>query len=221
MKNGRFSTEQIVGILRGLVYMRNRWYDRNTGRFTQEDPIGYAGGINLYAYAGGDPVTYSDPFGLCAEAADGDDSTKVQSRYAHLSETCVKEGKHVKKGQLIGYSGGAKGHPNSGTSTGPHLHFEMRIIRDGAANTLSNAASTPVNPVTQVAKMNGAAPIAAFANVNSGFGMREHPVTGVMQGHKGVDVRIPVGTPVYAAHSGTVVLSGRVSGYGLSIYIDH
>jgi RHS repeat-associated protein len=49
----------------GLVFMRNRWYDPNTGRFTQEDPIGFAGGINLYAYAGNDPVTYSDPFGLC------------------------------------------------------------------------------------------------------------------------------------------------------------
>jgi RHS repeat-associated protein len=48
----------------GLVYMRNRWYDPNSGRFTQEDPIGYAGGINLYAYAGNDPVTFSDPFGL-------------------------------------------------------------------------------------------------------------------------------------------------------------
>ena len=44
--------------------MRNRWYDPNTGRFTQEDPIGYAGGSNLYAYAGNDPVTYSDPYGL-------------------------------------------------------------------------------------------------------------------------------------------------------------
>ena len=54
-------TEQMAG----LVYMRNRWYDPNTGRFTQEDPIGHAGGINLYAYAGNDPVTYSDPFGLC------------------------------------------------------------------------------------------------------------------------------------------------------------
>lgn len=49
----------------GLVYMRNRWYDPNTGRFTQQDPIGFAGGINLYAYAGNDPVTYADPYGLC------------------------------------------------------------------------------------------------------------------------------------------------------------
>ena len=51
----------------GLVYMRNRWYDPNSGRFTQEDPIGFAGGINLYGYVGNDPITYSDPFGLCPE----------------------------------------------------------------------------------------------------------------------------------------------------------
>jgi len=47
--------------------MRNRWYDPNSGRFTQEDPVGFAGGINLYAYAGNDPVNFSDPFGLCPE----------------------------------------------------------------------------------------------------------------------------------------------------------
>ncbi len=36
-----------------------------TGHFTQEDPIGLAGGMNLYGFAGGDPVNFSDPFGLC------------------------------------------------------------------------------------------------------------------------------------------------------------
>ncbi|MDB4913031.1 MAG: hypothetical protein JWM95_675 [Gemmatimonadetes bacterium] len=44
--------------------MRNRVYDPRTGRFTQEDPIGLAGGMNLYGFAGGDPVNFSDPFGL-------------------------------------------------------------------------------------------------------------------------------------------------------------
>lgn len=49
----------------GFQYKRNRYYDPASGQFTQEDPIGLAGGMNLYGYAGGDPVNYSDPFGLC------------------------------------------------------------------------------------------------------------------------------------------------------------
>lgn len=54
----------------GLQYMRNRYYDPKTGRFTQQDPIGLAGGLNLYGYAGGDPVNFSDPFGLKATPMD-------------------------------------------------------------------------------------------------------------------------------------------------------
>jgi len=34
-------------------------------RCTQLDPIGLGGGLNLYGFAGGDPVNFSDPFGLC------------------------------------------------------------------------------------------------------------------------------------------------------------
>jgi RHS repeat-associated protein len=48
----------------GLEYKRARVYDPRTGRFTQEDPIGLAGGLNLYGFANGDPVNFSDPFGL-------------------------------------------------------------------------------------------------------------------------------------------------------------
>jgi RHS repeat-associated protein len=55
----------------GTYYRRNRSYDPNTARFTQEDPIGLAGGMNLYGFAAGDPVNYSDPFGLWCED-DGD-----------------------------------------------------------------------------------------------------------------------------------------------------
>jgi len=39
-------------------------------QFTQEDPIGIAGGLNLYGYAGGDPINFSDPFGLCPDEDD-------------------------------------------------------------------------------------------------------------------------------------------------------
>jgi RHS repeat-associated protein len=51
----------------GLEYRRNRYYDPKVGRFTQEDPIGLAGGLNLYGFANGDPVNFSDPFGLTPE----------------------------------------------------------------------------------------------------------------------------------------------------------
>ncbi len=54
--------------LTGQIYMRNRYYDPASGRFTQEDPLGLAGGLNLYAFAKGDPVNFSDPFGLCPYA---------------------------------------------------------------------------------------------------------------------------------------------------------
>jgi RHS repeat-associated protein len=59
----------------GLVFLRNRFYDPNTGSFSQEDPIGFAGGINLYAYAGSNPVSYGDPYGLCPKDAGGDGKT--------------------------------------------------------------------------------------------------------------------------------------------------
>jgi RHS repeat-associated protein len=58
-----------VGMLdaSGQMYMRNRYYDPQTGQFTQPDPIDLAGGMNVYGFAAGDPVTYSDPYGLCAQ----------------------------------------------------------------------------------------------------------------------------------------------------------
>jgi len=48
-----------------IAYFRNRLYDQHTGRWTQEDPLGVAGGLNLYQFNGNNPVAYSDPFGLC------------------------------------------------------------------------------------------------------------------------------------------------------------
>ena len=61
-----------LGVMRegnGLDYMRNRWYDSTQGRFTQQDPIGLAGGTNLYAYVGNNPLTFVDPSGLVLDVA--------------------------------------------------------------------------------------------------------------------------------------------------------
>ncbi|MEN8250695.1 MAG: RHS repeat-associated core domain-containing protein, partial [Bacteroidota bacterium] len=48
----------------GLYYNWNRCYDPSTGRYITADPIGLAGGLNLYLYAGGNPVNAIDPEGL-------------------------------------------------------------------------------------------------------------------------------------------------------------
>jgi len=48
----------------GLYYYKARFYAPSLGKFLQPDPIGYAGGMNLYAYVGGDPVNHRDPSGL-------------------------------------------------------------------------------------------------------------------------------------------------------------
>ena len=54
------------------------------------------------------------------------------SLYAHLSSLSVFEGSEIAAGELIGYSG------NSGATTGPHLHFEIRI---GAYNDFWDRAA--------------------------------------------------------------------------------
>ncbi|MBI5492888.1 MAG: RHS repeat-associated core domain-containing protein [Deltaproteobacteria bacterium] len=48
----------------GIYYYRARYYDPGTGRFITKDPIGFAGGVNLYLYTGNNPVNRIDPLGL-------------------------------------------------------------------------------------------------------------------------------------------------------------
>ncbi|MBY0578584.1 MAG: hypothetical protein K2P57_06015 [Burkholderiales bacterium] len=48
----------------GLYYYRARYYDPTIGRFLSEDPLGFAAGINFYAYVNNNPINANDPSGL-------------------------------------------------------------------------------------------------------------------------------------------------------------
>ena len=77
-------------------------------------------GTPIVASAGGVVGTaeFHAEYGYLVEI---DHGNEFSSRYAHLSKIKVRAGQVVKRGQLVGLSG------NSGRSTGPHLHFEVRF----------------------------------------------------------------------------------------------
>jgi murein DD-endopeptidase MepM/ murein hydrolase activator NlpD len=58
-------------------------------------------------------------------------------------------------------------------------------------------------------------------NITSGFGMRNHPVTGKRQFHNGIDIRAKMGTDIKASEKGTVIYSGWKTGYGWMIVVKH
>ncbi len=62
-------------------------------------------------------------YGLAVEIEH--DSPRRRTLYGHLSELYVKDGQMVKQGEVIGRVG------STGLSTGPHLHFELRVPQDG------------------------------------------------------------------------------------------
>jgi len=73
-------------------------------------------------------VTFADFQGGYGKAIVLDHGHEITTRYGHLASFAVAVGQHVHRGDTIGYVG------LSGRSTGPHLHYEVRI------------GDTPVNP---------------------------------------------------------------------------
>lgn len=89
-------------------------------------------GVDLAA-ASGSPIVATSPGVVSAEGYYGgygdlvviNHGGGVETRYGHMSRSNVVAGQHVQRGDVIGYVG------STGLSTGPHLHYEVRI--DGQA----------------------------------------------------------------------------------------
>lgn len=105
----------------------------------REDPFNGEGafhaGIDISSTFGQPVRAAADGVVITAGLASGygreillDHGNGIQTLYGHLSGFAITPGEQVKEGQIIGYVG------TSGRSTGPHLHYEVRI------------RNTPVNP---------------------------------------------------------------------------
>ena len=77
-------------------------------------------GTPVYATADG-VVSKAQYFGSYGNYIQIEHGGEMETRYAHLSGYAVAAGQRVRKGDLIGYIG------STGRSTGPHLHYEVRI----------------------------------------------------------------------------------------------
>ena len=97
------------------------------GAFHSGVDIGSSYGHPIVAPADG-IVTVTDTMGGYGKTIMIDHGSGISTRYGHLSGFAVTAGQHVQRGDIIGYVG------ESGRSTGPHLHYEVRIN------------DTPVNP---------------------------------------------------------------------------
>ena len=85
----------------------------------------------------------------------------------------------------------------------------------GAALDTSIAMASMPLPVAG----SSAAPFAG--DVTSRFGWRRDPLSGASRFHKGLDVAMALGQDVPSARGGTVASAGNVSGYGLTVVVDH
>ena len=77
----------------GLHYNRFRYYDPDAGRFVSQDPIGLAGGVNLYQYAP-NPLSWIDPLGLTKCSAGKDNSAHNAADYQKLKDYYTQHEKY-------------------------------------------------------------------------------------------------------------------------------
>jgi len=95
--------------------------DPFNGRLARHTGQDFAGGYGSKIFAAADGVVadtgWQTGYGKAIDVTHG---YGLSTKYGHLSKILVKDGQHVKKGQVIGLEG------STGRSTGPHLHYEVR-----------------------------------------------------------------------------------------------
>ena len=129
--------------------------DPFSGRRARHNGIDIPGatGTPIYATADGN-VGRAQRLGGYGNYVEIEHGNAIQTRYGHMSQILVEPGQRVRRGDMIGLVG------STGRSTGPHLHYEVRI------------AGAPVNPIPFIADDGVMVAAAGHGNVALG-GPRE------------------------------------------------
>ena len=104
------------------------------------------------------------------------------------------------------------------------LERAISVAQSGLGGTGGRSIDATAGGGSQVNGARFGLPLDNHFHITSPFGQRTAPKTPQGRGssnHQGIDIRVPVGTPVRAISGGTVSFSGDKGGYGLAVVVKH
>lgn len=131
-------------------------------------------------------------------------------------------------------SDGSSSLGSSSSSQSSESNSESSSASDSSNSLLSSAAGGEVNPVWEQTAMDFspismqegddesvATCVPLHGAISCGYGYRLHPITGLPDFHKGVDIPAEEGTPILAAMDGTVITAATSASFGNYVVIQH
>ncbi|SDL63461.1 Murein DD-endopeptidase MepM and murein hydrolase activator NlpD, contain LysM domain [Tessaracoccus oleiagri] len=149
----------------------------------------------------------------------------VRTTYTPVRAT-VSPGQAVSAGDVLGFvvGGHCDGQPclHWGLTDGTDYHDPMAYLAQRRVRLLPRgsqpSARAPL-PAAEIPGPGGRPPVEG--RLSSPFGMRVHPVTGVLKLHDGTDFAAPCGTPVRVPWAGEVIRADVSRGYGYRVHVRH